>query len=392
MNIASLHGLQLNPPRGGNHVHALQLIRAFQVAGHQVRTVGDPTVEGVESHPDSDAGYRQLEHWADAYYVRVDARPMSSWPSLVAALRRTEKPVVWEINSPANENLAYSWLGGRPRPSQVVARKLDDWRRAIHAARQAPAIRREERLRRDLARGVMSAVCVSSAIQRYAQSDLGIENARVIPNGADQHFFRPDGPVAEISTPIGTRLRVLYAGSPIYPWQGLGLLHETMRLCERHRDPIQFILLMNQESPTDLSGPNVLVRTRVPHAEVPALMRAADVGVSIQPDFSWSPWGFHGSPMKLFDYMACGLPVVTSAVGQLAEVIQDGENGATFDNTPEGLRAVLLRLAEQREKLPKMGKVAREQVEREYNWERIGARTLELIGAAVSNGALLAPA
>ena len=363
-------------------MHALQLIRAFKAEGHDVRSIGDPSLPDVPTYPDTSEGYAEAEAWADVIYVRVDARPMSTWPNLVRALSKTSTPVVWEINSPANENLAYSWLGGREQPQNPLLRRFDWMRRYLHALRQAPAIRREEQLRRALSKNVYACVCVSSGIANYAVEELGISRAFTIPNGADHHFFTPDGPALEIPRIPSIKLRVLYAGSPIYPWQGLGMLRATMKLCEQNGDPIEFVLLMNQESEIDLAGDNVKVFTRVPHVEVPQLMRTADVGVSIQPDFTWSRWGFHGSPMKLFDYMACGLPVVTSSVGQLAEVVSDGHNGATFDNTPEGLREVLLRLSGNPQHLALMGEQARRDVEMQYNWDVIGRRTLGILSDA----------
>lgn len=381
MRISTIHNLRLNPPRGGNHVHALQIAKAFIRDGHEVLTIGDDSVREIRSFPDSSEGYEQIDVEAEVHYVRVDARLLSNWPHLCSLLRRTSKPVVWEINSPANENLAFSWLGGRSRPKREPWQSLDRARRWLHALRQTPTIAREEALRRQLAQKVSAATCVSESMGRYAREALGIEDVRVIPNGADHHFFVPRDPMFRNEGAGTGPLRVVYAGSPIYPWQGLDVLAETMRLCASAGDPITFDLLFNQASVIPLEGPNVNIAIGVRHDLVPDRLRAAEVALSIQPDFPWSPWGFHGSPMKLFDYMACGLPVVVSAVGQLAEVIEDGVNGAHFDNSPESLREVLLRLYANRDRLSQMGRAARSAVERHYNWDVIGAQTLAVLGS-----------
>jgi glycosyltransferase involved in cell wall biosynthesis len=381
MKIGYLYTFKAYPPKGGNHVHAYQLVRRFLAEGHEVLTWGDDTIAGAKAFPRTPDGARALERAADVLYVRVDANPLATTPGLVEVLESTTKPVVWEINSPANENLAFSWLGGDRRARSGLDALVDGLKRRLHAWRQLPRITREERLRRRIARHA-SAICVSAAVGEYARRGLGMTAVHVIPNGADHETHRADGPVAELPAEFEGKLTVLYAGSPIYPWQGLDVLEETIRLCEAARDPIRFVLLLNQEGPRPITASNTLSVLRVPHEHVGDYLRAVDVSVVIHPAFFWSEWGSHGSPMKLFDYMACGRPVAASNVGQLAEVVRPGENGILFDNTAPDLRRKLLELAARRDRLPLMGAQARRDVETHYNWHVIGRRTLEILAAA----------
>jgi glycosyltransferase involved in cell wall biosynthesis len=385
LRIASLYDFRAFPPKGGNHVHALQLMRRFQAAGHQVLTWGDDTVPGVEAVPRSAEGLKRLETRADVLYLRVDANRFTALPDLAAYLSRTQVPTVWEINAPANESQAFSWLGGtRPRVVSGLGSVTDQWRRRLHAAKQLPTIVREERLRRALASRAYGAVCVSQALARYAAEGLGMSRTLVLPNGADEQEWQVDGPVAALPpAPEGT-LSVLYAGSPMYPWQGLDVLEQTIALCAAKGDPVRFVLLLNQPSPRPLHFPNVLTYERVPHHEVASFLRAADVGVAIHPEYFWSRWGFHGSPMKMFDYMACGLPVVASDHGQMRDLLQHGQNGLLFDNTPAGLRRVLLEVAAGRHDLSAIRTVARTQVEQQYNWRENARRTIEMFDQAIA--------
>lgn len=383
MKIASIYDFTAYPPKGGNHVHALQLIRCFLREGHDVLTWGDPSVPGVKSYPRDDDGGRALLADADILYVRVDANFFGADAALVRLLQQASRPQVWEINAPANEALAFSWLGGQRTPHSGLRGVVDRARRSLHAARKASTIREEEGLRELLAGRVAAATCVSAALGRYAQEGLGIRDVTVIPNGADHEACDPNGMRAVVPEQRVGHLLVLYAGSPMYPWQGLDVMQEAAALCAAANDPIQFLLLMNQAPKRPMAGHNVISRIGVPHGEVDNYLRAADVGLAIYPEYFWSPWGFHNSPMKMFEYMACGLPVVASDLGQMREVIEPGRNGLLFDNTPAGLRTALLGLVGKTAQLRAMGVQARADVERTYNWPANARRTLAVLERAM---------
>jgi glycosyltransferase involved in cell wall biosynthesis len=385
MKIAYIYAFDALPVRGGNHLHASKLIQGFQSRGHHVLTFGDDSIPGATMMPRTRNGAQALEAAADVLYIRIDGTDIGADKLLVELMESTSKPMVWEINAPANERLAFSWLGGNRRPRWQLARWLDRWRRGFHALRQQPAIRREESLRRRLARRVSSATCVSTALARYASEGLGIETAIPLSNAGDPHANLPQGPKATLPEKFDGSLKVIYAGSPIYPWQGLDTVAETIRLCHHAGDPIAFILLLNQPPSSDLQAPNASIHVGVPYQQVQEYVRASDAGLVLYRDFDWSPWGFHGSPMKIFDYMACGRPVVATDVGQLAEIVHPWENGLLCQNSGESLRSVLLELVRNRDKLEGMGKNARRRIEERYNWDWVTERTLDVLTQAASS-------
>ena len=67
----------------------------------------------------------------------------------------------------------------------------------------------------------------------------------------------------------------------------------------------------------------------VPHEDVPAILAAADIGVApfdvaAHPSLAHE---FHWSPLKIFEYMASGLPVVAPRIERLADIVSDGSEG-----------------------------------------------------------------
>ena len=116
-----------------------------------------------------------------------------------------------------------------------------------------------------------------------------------------------------------------------------------------------------------LAENNLRFVDRVSNREVPWWMRACDV-VTI-------PWGwtefsaYYTSPLKLFEYMAAGVPMLASDLPSLREVLRDEENAllVTPDN-PEQLCAGIVRLTTDAALSERLARCASQDV-RQYSWE-----------------------
>jgi glycosyltransferase involved in cell wall biosynthesis len=88
---------------------------------------------------------------------------------------------------------------------------------------------------------------------------------------------------------------------------------------------------------------------------------------------------FYFSPLKVFEYMAAGRPVVASAIGQLKELLEDGVNGMLVPpGNPAAIAAALERLYCDEELRGRLGQAAREKVVREHTWDNVAQRLLQL--------------
>lgn len=98
---------------------------------------------------------------------------------------------------------------------------------------------------------------------------------------------------------------------------------------------------------------------------------AGDVAVT-------TPW-YEPFGLTPLEGMACGRPVVGSAVGGLTFTIQDGQTGLLVPpRDPAALAAALRRLLEQPALATQMGHAARARVEREFTWGIVAERTAAL--------------
>lgn len=383
MRIGYLYDLQVYPPKGGNHVHALELTQAFLMLGHSVCVVDDSTMPGVANFSSDDAALEQFINNIDVLYVRIDARFTRSWKVLTRCMEiKGDRPVVWEINSPANEALAYSWLGGRSMGTGCEHESVVKWmKRFLHATRKLPGIYFEEKHRRRLATDVIAAVCVSTSLSSYAKEGLGIHDVVVLPNGGSlisQQEIRDRAQRRE-----GNKFTVLYSGSAIYPWQGLNYLADAIVLAKREAPDVLFVLAVNQRVAGLPEGDNVLIRERLNREEILDEICAADVCVALHPEYPWSKYRFHNSPMKLFEYMACMRPVVTSNLGQMREIIRDGHDGLLCRNEPRAILDKVIFLRDNPELATAIGRRGWERIQTDFNWLNNARETLSLFDRAL---------
>lgn len=378
MRIGYLYNLKINPPRGGNHVHAFELTRGFLERGHSVSVIDDSTMPGVVNYPSTSYGLKNFVDDIDILYVRIDARFTRQWKYLHTCMSEAgSKPTIWEINAPSNEALAFSWLGGRAWKGEGSRESpLRLFRRGIHAARNTPGILLEERHRRKLARRVTSAICVSTALKRYAVEELGIGDVLVLPNGGPL-LSEEDIRRRNAKNKAGG-FTVLYSGSSTYPWQGIECLCGVISIAEQKAPDLKFVLAVNQRSPNLPNSSNVIIREALDRDEILDAICAADACVCLHPEYFWSKYGFHNSPMKLFEYMACMRPIVTSRHGQMSQIIQHGVNGLLCDNFPQEVLLNLLLLRDNPNQAERLGRKAWLSIQSEYNWPRNVLLTLEL--------------
>lgn len=389
MKIGYMYNLQAFPPRGGNHVHALELVQGFLNAGHQVLVVDDSSMPGAESYHSAKPGsLRAFCEAIDVLYIRIDARYLSDWPCVAECMAMAAgcKPIVCEINSPANETLAFSWLGGRQ--AGVRESFVKGLKRRLHAFRKLAGISREEKLRKDLCRNVDAAICVSSALGRYAHDALGITNVKILPNGGP--LISEEEIERRKSARADKAFTVFYSGSAIYPWQGLDFIANAIVRAQTRAPDIRFVLAVNQRTEFLPEGPNVEIREGLNRDGILDSICCSDACVALHPDYPWSPYGFHNSPMKLFEYMACMTPVVTSNRAQMAELIRHGENGLLCDDTADGILDQLIHLRDDPELAARLGRAGWNMIQREMSWKHNADSTLALFQQLIDENRLLA--
>jgi colanic acid biosynthesis glycosyl transferase WcaI len=109
----------------------------------------------------------------------------------------------------------------------------------------------------------------------------------------------------------------------------------------------------------------------VPQSEIPSMLAEATVGLAPLVD---DPELAYAMPTKLYEYLGCGLPVVTTGRGELRRFVEAADGGIHTKAEPEALAAAFERLLTDDERRREFGANGRAFVEREYDHQEIAER------------------
>jgi glycosyltransferase involved in cell wall biosynthesis len=367
---------------GGQNVHVAALSAAL------ARRSAEVVVHTRRDHPALPA---RVAVTPGVTVEHVDAGPPVPIPKdellphmddLAARLRQS-----WRADPPDVVH-AHFWMSGlaalaagRPLGLPVVQtfHALGVVKRRHQGARDTspPSRLRDERfLAREADRIV--ATC-SDEVFELVRMGADLRRITVVPCGVDLSLFRPDGP-AEPRDPGRSRLLVV---SRLVERKGIGdvitalaELPETelvvaggppaRRLAE---DPEARRLAALAER-LGMAG-RVRLRGQVELGDLPALYRSADLVVCV-------PW-YEPFGIVPLEAMACGVPVVASAVGGLVDSVVDGVAGVHVPpRRPDLLTGVLAGLLADPARRAALGAAGARRARRRYGWDRIARGTLQV--------------
>jgi glycosyltransferase involved in cell wall biosynthesis len=372
----------------GQAVHIRALIGAFRALGHEVHE--HALVARSEAGPKAAAGAarlgwlaraprfaRELAEYGYGVYARAGlaraargVRPDFVYERYafgntagVRMARALALPLVLEVNSPMVLEL------GRTRGLAFpgLARRVENG--IFRAATRVCAVT-----------GVLGEMLVELGVAR--------ERLLITPNGVELARYAYDAD-ARARARAALQLAPEASGELVLgfvgfyrDWHRLDLVLEALRAPELAAAHLVLVGEGPARAELEQRARSLGIVARVhfvgsrPHAEVPTLLPAFDLGLvpAINP---------YASPLKLFEYMAAGLAVVAPDQPNLREVLRHEREALLVPPAaPEPLRAALVRLALDRELRTRLGQAARARVcELELTWEANARRVCEAVRA-----------
>ena len=343
---------------GGGHVHMDQFVANSVAIGHEIWMYPNYNHPLAHVIPTTRLAHIRTMRQMDVQYVRIErATPkICAWSLPPRRFIYGFPVVVWEFNTIPDEILSHD----RVYEDLQIKNNL-----------------------RSYSRGCDLAICVTPDLAEIVREKLGIKRVLVVPNGSDPELFRPDVPISNRMIQFQDKFNVVWIGSADESWNDFKMLREAAQITWETNSDKQIIF--------HILGPNLIGKmAEMPqnvyywgaeyYEKLPNWLTGMDVGLSL---YRTDSMAVYGSPLKVFDYMASNLAVVSTShpvvndllnqLGQSEFVVPTGDS--------ERLAVILNKLASNREQIYLKGQAGRELVINHYNWRRAVQDTMAEIEA-----------
>jgi len=243
---------------------------------------------------------------------------------------------------------------------------------------------RATRILRENLKSADCVICVSEQAKARAVSAWHVapERIEVFANGVDLERFRPD---AAARNAVRARLGlsdepvIVFVGT-FFKWHDVGTLLQAFARARAKTPRARLVLVGDgveraalEQASDDLGlGDSVHFLGLINHLEVPSVLNAADIAVAPYPAMPHDLWL---SPLKLFEYMAAGLAIVGSRVGQVANVLAHDQSALLVPpSDASAMAAAIERLIADPALRLRLGSQAREHAVARHSWSRYAER------------------
>lgn len=327
--VCSDTGVRIGGGKGAA-IHLQAISHAFTALGHQVEVVGVASATSatdsvwampvhVVPHPGRSAGLERARR-----KLATSAAVSRKAGEVAAALR--PQMIYERLSLFGTAGLEVAAATGATHVVEVnalLSTEETTWR-GLHLGTIA----------RDLEARVLATADLRVAVSDQVAADITPLSAGgpclTVPNGVDTELFaaRYDRARSRASFGLPADADLIGFTGSLRPWHGLDVALEALAgLPER----VHLVVAGTGELRTDLAGraEALGVAGRVhwlghlAHDRVPQMLAACDLALAPYPRLT--SFGF--SPLKLYEYLAAGVPVVASDIGQIREVLQEGRWG-----------------------------------------------------------------
>jgi GxxExxY protein len=215
--------------------------------------------------------------------------------------------------------------------------------------------------------------------------EVGVKEDKIlfVPNGIDLEQFKIQNSKFKIREKLGLpqdKKIIVYTGSfYFYDWKGIDILLEAVKYFEK--DWVLVLVGGNKHEIEEIKRKynldKVLLIERKPHSDIPYYLKTADVLVI--PNKKGDQFSEeYTSPLKLFEYMASGVPIVASDLPSIREILNENNAVLVEPNNAEVLARGIKKALQNNDLADRISKQAYQDVQ-EYTLQKRAENILEFI-------------
>jgi glycosyltransferase involved in cell wall biosynthesis len=368
----------------GDSTHVRELAASFSTIGHEVSLVGYIRPESKNKVSD------MFKTTNVSLHVPGGRGNLSTlrFGSLVA--REFKPDVIYERRFSPKIGVTLGKMIGVPSVVEINS-MIEEEKRILERDEGSAGLEKiKRRIRRYFLRSTSGIVAVSEGIRDglIDEYDVVKSKVHVVHNGANTDLFRPMDKIESVDK-LGLDQGFSYVcfSGNLAPWQGVeSLISAFPTLIEGHPD-LRLLLVGDGVLRNDLEKmvqdlgvrDHISFTGRVPYEDVPLYLNASEVCVA---PFSGIlrniKYGF--SAIKLYEYMGCGKPFVTTSVCGIEDEIEKNKIGIVVPpDEPEALAEAIANLLQEEEMAIEMGRRGRSLAEIEHSWNSVARRITTIL-------------
>ncbi len=241
-------------------------------------------------------------------------------------------------------------------------------------------------------------VTVTPQLKQFLQRTHSINPKKmtVIENGTNTNKFKPMNKMdarmqLKLPNTWNEKCIIGFIGN-MEPWQGLETLIKAAPLVIKQRKNVTFLLVGDGKLRPKLEklihqyhlDPHFILTGRIPYPKIPTYIGACDVMVA--PFIGQRNREIGLSPLKVYDSLSCGRPIITSKIPNL-EFVEERSCGFLVEpECPKDLASKLLEFFDlPREIRTEMGKNGRTFIKKNHDWDEIARKISILVNKMIEN-------
>ncbi|MGO2658866.1 glycosyltransferase family 4 protein [Mycetocola reblochoni] len=356
--------------RKGASVHVQAIVRAARARGHEVHVFAASRGDDVPS---------------DLAELPVSVEPVGSAPAerreraqRTAAERLADAAVRWGPDVVYERLSLFSTAGARAAAGASARLIVEVNSPLVEEQARHRVLVDEEGALADVAATLAAAdtvIAVSAPVAAWAvRRGADPARTRVVPNGVDPARFVPADPAAAPPTGRGEGRRPITVGfvGTLKPWHGTQTLVDALALARNAGADLTLRVVGDGPERRELSRradaagvPAVFTGSLAPE-DVPKEYALMDIATAPYP----AEADDYFSPLKVVEYLAAGVPVVASRVGQIPRLI-DGCGVLVPPGDPAALATALSDLAADPERRTALATAGRARAVERHSWDGV---------------------